>query len=91
MSTAIKVYALIGGTGGTGAAVSRALSHPHAQVTVAGRSATIPAHALDVTSMRQCTRLASEIDPRMAKHGLSGLVLSVGNLNLGLSRVETDE
>ncbi|KAJ3242426.1 hypothetical protein HDU81_003132 [Chytriomyces hyalinus] len=94
MSTAaVKVYAVVGGTAGIGAAVSRALNGPHAHVIVAGRSAKNPAHALDVTSMRQCVRLAREIeaDPHVAKHGLSGLVLSAGNLNLGLSRVETDE
>ncbi|KAJ3010869.1 UNVERIFIED_CONTAM: hypothetical protein HDU68_001927, partial [Siphonaria sp. JEL0065] len=92
----MKVFAIVGGTSGLGASVAKRLS---AMVIAAGR--TLPkqqtqnieyAH-VDVTSIRDCVALANRIatDPRVQQHGLSGLVLSAGNMNFSLNRLETDE
>ncbi|KAI9329426.1 hypothetical protein BDR26DRAFT_842132 [Obelidium mucronatum] len=96
---ATKVFAVVGGTSGLGSHVVKGLATSSTKVFAAGR--TLPASVstniqydkVDVTSIRECISYADSIanDPLVKQHGLSGLVLTAGNMNFSLSRQETTE
>ncbi|KAI8607067.1 hypothetical protein BC830DRAFT_1159581 [Chytriomyces sp. MP71] len=101
-----KVYAIVGGTSGIGGSVANLLWQSarfprETKLLIAGRR--IPpsdthgpnSHytSLDVTSMKEVRAFAKSVseDVDVRTHGLSGLVLSAGHLNLAWNRSETGE